>query len=257
MLAHKLVCYFAKRSRLKLFSVTLNIIPVYYGCNSWNISRRSADACFLKRLYEGRFCVSCRWLSEMLIFLKVTHLYWVTGFYWRKHVFLFALIVFSLFIKNSKSVELYRIACCLEVTTVCRDINRNSVHKAVWHLRSYKSRPNEFIKLVLVTRHSACLYHIRCYLWVCWSDGFVSVLSVALSFIFFRCVRDILIAIFFSDKIICRCSCFIRNSKAVGTHIGDKTCLTHIVYLNTLIKLLSGFHRSSRLKAETSWRFLL
>ena len=147
----------------------------------------------------------------MLIWRNSLYTKFHTLFEWWKLLFAFLISILAFNIKNCKTIKIHTIARCLKNIISCKNFCWCCLMNTIRHLTSNKTLPNNFIKLILFWC-KAILNLIRWKLYCCWTNSFVSVLSVWTRFILSRFRRKILISPSLLNIISCTIKCVIRKS---------------------------------------------
>ena len=109
------------------------------------------------------------------------------------------------------------------------------------HLTGNKAFPDQFIKTILIFGQRV-FDTVRCSVYVCRADGFVSILCFPFGFIY----NTFRIYIFLSKGVLdvfhCGCISFIGNTEGIGTDIRNQTDSAFPFDIHAFIQLLGDHH---------------
>ena len=139
----------AQFGRLKRFFDPLDVLSVDKHRDNGSICARASDVLFFHLLDQTGLCISCRWLSELLLFdelLKLKHLPLAQ----LRNVDL-SLRILGL-VDLLPSVKDHARSVCFELVLTVLDDHLSSIELCCSHTGSYESLPDKVIELVLIRR---------------------------------------------------------------------------------------------------------
>ena len=145
--------------------------------------------------------------------------------------------------------------CTQSVVSRC-NLCRNRIIDGSRHLARRKALPDQRIEAHLVTVQ-ILLHLARCSQNARWADCLVRILCLLAHCVDIGTCRDIVLAVFLTEKRPRFVHGKIGDTRRIRSHIGDKTRGTVSPEYNALIELLGDHHRTAGGKAELACRILL